>query len=234
MITTPSLVRALSSFVFRSLKIALYGPRASGKTTFLRTLIGKTYSSTNANGIEIVRTYRLKIPITGTRNVVVYRLIIFDLPGAPKFRNLRLSTLKGVSGYIFFYDSTSLNSPQMLFRMIKSELEANKKLKSALAMIVLATEKDLGADRKALRYGNDTAAYLSNKTLRYYGYAVPHLLISNLNQKDVSLVVRALETIFFDIRNDIEVLRKLGVKIESLRQVVYSIEGLSHGLARFR
>ena len=107
------------------IKIALFGPTESGKTSFLASLLGrgmeKIAPSNDATMEEVIRTfYRIvdskRIPLE------TYRLLIVDLPGRPNYENIRVFNLGKCTGLILFYDSTDLTSAQKLVKMVEEEI----------------------------------------------------------------------------------------------------------------
>ena len=194
-------------------KVALFGPSNVGKTLFRNMLLRRDPSppkpSEKSEEEEILREYKRPTEFGMTMSIEKYKLTLVDVPGKPEFREERMKALSKIVGWIFMYDSTDPSSADMLLKMIKEELEPEKKLKSAIAMMVVGTKKDIGPNAEAIKKGEEIAKHLSKHTMMFYGYNVPHILISCKNQNEVSLTFLCLESINFDLKPPESILKKL-------------------------
>ncbi|MEX0569015.1 MAG: GTPase domain-containing protein, partial [Candidatus Njordarchaeota archaeon] len=225
------------------LNVALFGPSGSGKSLFRRILFTGKYSPTRPNRRaiekEIPRIYRFEIKITGNLGETKYILHLIDVPGKEDLVEERESVLKKISGYIFFYDSTDVKSVELLEEMIKKEIEEKKKMKSALAVVLVGTKKDKGPDEEAIKKGCYLVDYLSRITVPYFGYRVPHLLISCKNRDEVNMAFNCLESIMFETRPNKDIIEKIGIvhkkvtdfiilePLEGLEEISRSIETMA-------
>lgn len=205
-----------SDFVPRAIprvKIAIFGPSNVGKTLFRNVLLKKDTTdpkpTEKSQTVEVLREYKRPTEFGIGLSVERYKLTLIDVPGKPDMKDERMSALSKVVGWIFMYDSTDPNSPDMLLKMIKEELEFAKKFKSAIAIVVVGAKKDLGPNSDAVKKGEEVAKHLSKHTVRFYGYNVPHVLISCKNPNEVSLTFLCLESINFDLKPPESILEKI-------------------------
>lgn len=197
------------------LRVALFGSSNSGKSLFRKMLLTGKYGPTRSNRHsiekEIPRTYNFEVKITGNIGKVDYILHLIDIPGRQNLAEEREKALGKINGYIFFYDSTDVRSIELLEEMIKKELEEKKKMKSALAIILVGTKKDKGPNEEAIKKACQLVDYLSRITMPHFGYKVPHLLICCKNKEEVDMVLRCLESIMFEMKPSKKVIDKIGI-----------------------
>ena len=223
---------SLSAEGLPRIRVALYGPSATGKSlffnAFLRGEVRDISLSDKPVEQQIKRTYRMRTRVMGDIGKVDYILRLIDVPGKPEHKDARLRSLRKICGYIFFYDSTNPESVEALREMISEELKAYKKLKSMLAAIVAGTKKDLGPNRDAIWEASNLVDDLSETTMTYYGYRVPHLLISCKNLEEVNMVFQCLESIIFEMRPNPDIILRIGhrPKIEEHIEILETLEGL--------
>jgi len=199
-------------------RVALYGPSNSGKTVFCDMLIqgkvAETQPTTKPRIKEIMRDYKRKTVIGTYETATKYKLMLIDVPGKEELKEERLQSLTKIVAWIFFYDATDVKSAQALLDMIKNELEPNRSLKPAIAMIVLGTKGDLGPNPEAIKLGEEIAKHLSKRTSMLYGYNVPHFLISCMNPEDVNLAFLCVERINFELKLPDDIVARLKKKTE--------------------
>ena len=199
-------------------RVALFGPSNTGKTTFCNMLtqheISKIEPTESARIIEILRDYKRRTVMGTYETVTKYKLTLVDVPGREEFKEQRTKSLTKIVAWIFFYDATDPTSAENLQRMIREELEKERMLKSAIAMIVVGTKSDLGPDPGAVKIGEEIAKHLSKKTSSLYGYEVPHFLISCLDSEDVNLAFLCIERINFELKLPEDLISKLKRKME--------------------
>jgi len=199
-------------------RVALFGPSNTGKTTFCNMLtqheISKIEPTESARIIEILRDYKRRTVMGTYETVTKYKLTLVDVPGREEFKEQRTKSLTKIVAWIFFYDATDPTSAENLQRMIREELEKERMLKSAIAMIVVGTKSDLGPDPRAVKIGEEIAKHLSKKTSSLYGYEVPHFLISCLDSEDVNLAFLCIERINFELKLPEDLISKLKRKME--------------------
>ncbi len=194
-------------------KIALYGPSNAGKTLFRNMLLRKDASSPKpsekSQEEEVLREYKRPTEFGTAISVEKYKLTLVDVPGRPEYKDERLDALSKIVGWLFMYDATDPSSAEILMSMIKDELEPARKLKSAIAMMVVGTKRDLGVNGDAVAKGEEIAKYLSKHTTMLYGYSVPHVVISCVDMNNVTLTFLCIESINFDLRPPKTVIEKL-------------------------
>lgn len=198
-------------------RVVLYGPSNSGKSRFLNALLQKSTSEEKPTKepvvVEATRAYKRRTAIGTFETVTNYKLTVVDTPGSKELRKQRMDAVKKSVIWILFYDSTSPESANDLYSMVKDELEKEQALKSAIAIIVLGSKGDLGPNPEALKIGEDVAKYLS-KVISYYGYEVPHFVISCLDQEDVNLAFACAERLNFELKLPEEIVIQLKSKSE--------------------
>ncbi|MEM2222255.1 MAG: GTPase domain-containing protein [Candidatus Korarchaeota archaeon] len=184
-------------------RVALYGPSGSGKSKFLNTLIRRNVpeekTTTEPEIIEITRAYKRRTVMGTLETVTNYKLVLIDVPGREELEKQRTEAVKKAVIWLFFYDSTNPASANELYNMIKSELEKKEILKSAIAMAVVGTKGDINPNPEAVKIGDDIAKYLS-KVVSYYGYEIPHFIISCLSSEDVDLTFFCVERLNFELK----------------------------------
>ncbi len=194
-------------------RVALYGPSGVGKTLFRNMLLRKDSSppepSEKSVVEEILREYKRPTEYGVAVSVEKYKLTLVDVPGRPELKDERNRALSKIVGWIFMYDATDPKSPEKLLEMIKNELEPARKLKSAIAVMVVGTKKDLGVNEEALRKGEEVANHLAKHTTLLYGYTPPHITISCLDPKEVALSFICLEAINFELRPPEKLIEKI-------------------------
>jgi len=212
-------------------RVALYGPSNSGKTVFCDMLIqgkvAETQPTTKPRIKEIMRDYKRKTVIGTYETATKYKLMLIDVPGKEELKEERLQSLTKIVAWIFFYDATDVKSAQALLDMIKNELEPNRSLKPAIAMIVLGTKGDLGPNPEAIKLGEEIAKHLSKRTSMLYGYNVPHFLISCMNPEDVNLAFLCVERINFELKLPDDIIARLKKKTEEYLKKSPKIGGVS-------
>ena len=194
-------------------KVALYGPTNVGKTLFRNVLLRKDTSPPKPTEMtkeeEVMREYKKPTEFGTTMSIEKYKLTLVDVPGRPEFKQIRIETLNKIVGWLFMYDATDPSSAEKLMEMIKTELEPARKLKSAIAMMVVGTKKDLGTNDEAVKKGAEIAEYLSKHTTMLYGYSVPHVVISCTDTGNVTLTFLCIEAINFDLRPPKEIISRI-------------------------
>lgn len=212
----------MSEFIPRSIprvKIALYGPSGAGKTLFFNIFLKGDSSdpepTKEAQVSEILREYRRITSVGITESVEKYKLTLVDVPGADELRESRLKFLQKVVGWLFMYDATDPRSPELLLKMLKEELITERKLKSAIGIMVIGTKSDLGINDMAVRKGEEIVEFLSKNTMAsVYGYKIPHIQISVKDREQVRLTYLCLESIVFDLKPSDIILSKLKKVVE--------------------
>ena len=197
------------------IKIALFGPSNSGKTTFLLTFLGRPSEelspTTEAKSYEIQRTFYRKME--GKKvPLEVYRLMIVDLPGKEGYDNIRVLSLAKCVGIILFYDATDPISAQMLHRMVDEEIVGGGFIPNLLGIVIVGTKKDLGVNVEAIKIGEKLADSLTNEIKSYWNYEVPHLIINALNQEEVRTVLNILEHLFISLTAPRDLIESLSAK----------------------
>ncbi len=198
------------------MRIALFGPAGVGKSTFRSIILRGSPQPRPHKDIverEITRVYRIPTRILGDVGRICYILRLIDVPGSEEYVERRVKALRKACGYIFFYDSTKPDSAKKLLAMIKEELETRGLFKSLIAAIVVGTKKDYGARDEALMEGQNIADYISKYTVAYYGYRVPHVLISCTNRDEASRVLECVESILFEMRPRDDTIRNIVVPL---------------------
>ena len=200
-------------------KIALFGPSLSGKTAFLRTLLGKSVTDLAPNtDVERVNLTRTFYKIVEGRKVPLetYNLQIIDLPGRDNFENMRVLNLAKCTGVILFYDSTDPNSAQLLVKMVEEELIGGGFIPNILALVVVGTKKDLNPDREAINIAAHIVAVLRRESEKLWNYSVPHLLINALDRREVEAILYILESLLISLTLPKDLVKRLSVEKQLL------------------
>jgi len=194
-------------------RVALYGPSGVGKTLFKNMLLKRDASppepTEKPDVAEVLRDYKRPTEFGVSMSVEKYKLTLVDVPGKPEYKDERIGALSKIVGWMFMYDATDPKSPEELMRMIKEELEPARKLKSAIAIMVIGTKKDLGVNDEAVKKGEEIAKYLSKHTSLLYGYSTPHVTISCSDPTEVTLAFLCLESINFELKPPQKIIEKL-------------------------
>ncbi len=196
-----------------SIKIVLFGPTGSGKTTFMHVLLNGQAPSeeipqtTSVQVNEVVRQYQKRI---ANRFVPTetYRLIIADTPGIPEAKGERRKGLQKSVGIIFFYDATSPQSPRELLNMIQEEIIKLELYYNLMGILVVGTKKDLGVNSEAISSGEEVTKALNSLVENLWGYKVPHLVISAKSPEEVGWAIYILESIIMD-KPPLDIIQKL-------------------------
>ena len=93
--------------------------------------------------------------------------------------------------------------------------------------------------QEAIKKGCYLVDYLSRITVPYFGYRVPHLLISCKNRDEVNMAFNCLESIMFETRPNKDIIEKIGIvhkkvtdfiilePLEGLEEISRSIETMA-------
>jgi len=210
-----------------SLKVVLFGPSNSGKTTFRDILLKGAITDTSYNPtqkteiVEVIRQFYKKM---GGRYVPseTYKLMIADTPGDPRFRDERYKGIQRSVGIIFFYDSTDENSVNELFNLIREEIIKSEAYYNLMGIVLVATKKDLGPNTNAIRLAEERIQELNSLTEPIWGYKIPHIIISCYNNNEVGWAFYILEALIMD-KPPVEIITNLSIqnlgKIISLSEV---------------
>lgn len=195
-------------------KVALFGPINSGKTTFLYTLQNKDASNITstkeASIVGLTRTfYRVstgkKIPLE------TYKLIIVDLPGSKNYENIRVVNLSKCTGAIFFYDVTDPNSPRILKEMIRNEIIDGGLISNILGVVLVGVKKDIGVNKDAIVIAKEIEEILSKEIMRMWNYKIPHVLINALDKREVEIVLNILESLLMSLSIPEDLVKALSI-----------------------
>ncbi|MGQ4892308.1 MAG: GTP-binding protein [Candidatus Njordarchaeia archaeon] len=199
-----------------SVKIVLFGPENSGKTAFSETLlIGKiqnqNYVPTEKTVTrEVMRQFYKKI---GNRYVPTetYKLIIADTPGSIDKKNERYKGIQKSIGIILFYDTTDPNSAEQLAKMLEEEIIKPELYYNLMGIVIVGTKKDLNVNSEAISKAQTKLNHLIETIQSLWGYKIPHLIISNLNQNEVGWAFYVLESLIMD-KPPMEIINTLSVE----------------------
>ncbi|MHA1617055.1 MAG: GTPase domain-containing protein [Candidatus Njordarchaeales archaeon] len=186
------------------IRVGLYGPAKSGKTTFRKVFFGQEDSREYipSEKVEVFETVRTFFQVKEGRKIPVetYKLALIDTPGREEFTNERLVGLSKCVGIILFYDANDPVSPQLLGKMVEEEVIGGGLIQNIVALVVVGTRKDLGINKEAVIVGQEVADRLTREIRNLWNYEVPHLLINAYNADEVTRVIEITESLLMTFR----------------------------------
>ncbi|NIQ06448.1 MAG: GTPase domain-containing protein, partial [Candidatus Korarchaeota archaeon] len=181
-------------------RVALYGPTETGKSTYKAVLLGKNPNTVKTptetiETVERVRKFR-EMRRGELRPLEQYKLLLTDLSGLEDFRDERLKAIAaGVVGCLFFYDATDPSSAEQLVQMVEEELLKTEYIERFLGIAILGNKISEDLSPEAVRKVEKLKDHLDSIITPVWGYETPHLLISSVKKNDVVLSFWVLESI---------------------------------------
>ena len=158
-------------------KVTLLGEGAVGKTSLRRHYLGESFA----------KDYSMTIGADfATKRIILdqveYTIVIWDLAGQPRFKEVREAYYRGTKGALLVYDLSRGDSFQMLASWIEELLVNNNNQK--IPMVLVGNKSDLrGSNLKTIpsSFGEDYAELLSI----WSGFKVPYIETSAQNGENV-------------------------------------------------
>ena len=119
----------------RVVKIELFGDTLVGKTAIINALLGFEFSEDLLLSIGIDKLETNFILNNGNE----IKLIIWDTPGAERFRSVAFRNLRSVNGSVLMFDVTNYNS----FENLNFWLEEISELSENIPMVLFGNKVDL-------------------------------------------------------------------------------------------
>ncbi len=199
-----------------SVKIVLFGPKNTGKTTFKKILLeggvpSSDYQPTTRTEIKDVMRQFYKKMANRYVPTETYKLLMADTPGAPEHREERYKGIQKSVGIILFYDSTNPQSAKELSKMVSEEILKPELYYNLMGIVLVATKKDLGANIEAVKLVQSELSEFSSVIKNLWGYDIPHLVISCMDPNEVGWAFYILEALIMD-KPPHDIIRTLSVE----------------------
>ena len=166
-------------------KVTLLGEGAVGKTSLRRQYLGESFEKSYA--MTIGADFATKRVIL---DHVEYTIVIWDLAGQTRFKEVRESYYRGTKGALLVFDLSRGDTFQMLASWIE-ELLINNNNNKKIPMVLVGNKSDLrGSSIKTIpsSFGEDYAEQLSI----WSGFKIPYIETSAQNGDNVEPAFKTL------------------------------------------
>lgn len=171
-----------------SKKVCLIGDFGVGKTSLIRCFVEQQFSDKYLStvGVKISRK-NLEVCVTNSDKKQTVQLLIWDLEGSNKFKNITTTYLQGASGAIIVADISRPETINNISEHIKMFLSINPQglIIVALNKSDLLTEEKLAHLLQQYHRHSDATGLATYTTSAKTGYAVAEIfekLVANLIQ----------------------------------------------------